>query len=237
MRRPHGRLHNHTTRQCAFTPSILWLIANYLLAGFTTPGRVVHQVYLECAKPADHQSGTTIIEWHHLLGRLVLLFEADSFKSISNLDPDHLIKSQALELVPAGNQCCLSQAPTDFPPPVANTPPQEGRPSSSKGAQVRVVKEAGRAIQAYTRIDHQAKRDLTQKSTSCLFVARPPEPQTLRAARMCHAVPLRLLILLWPPDARLRSATAPDSTGCQSVARKPAGHTARPDSQSPWWAA
>lgn len=80
-----------------------------------SPG-IARQIHLECANPTDHHGGTTI-EWHHLLGWPVLLFAADSLESISKSDPDHLIKSHGLKLVPTDNQCCLSYTPTNFPTP------------------------------------------------------------------------------------------------------------------------
>lgn len=85
-------------------------------------------MHLECAIPIDHHGGTTI-EWHHFLGWPVLLFEADSFKSISKSapPPPHLIKSHGLKLLPIGNQCCLSCTPTTFPRSGANMPVTAGR--------------------------------------------------------------------------------------------------------------
>lgn len=97
-----------------------------------------------------------------------------------------------------------------------------------------VMKAAGRAIQAYTRIDHQAKRDLTQKSTK-LSICGPATgaPNSPRGpnvpAAMEHvsrgptAAPF---ILPGPQDARRRSAITADWTGCQER-REEAGNAYR----------
>lgn len=61
------------------------------------------------------------------VGWPVLLFEADSFQSISKSDPDRLIKSHGLKLLPVGNQCCLSCTPTSCQPSGANMPVTTGR--------------------------------------------------------------------------------------------------------------
>lgn len=109
MRRPHSRLHNHNPAVCLHSVcSKLWLIANYLLAGFKIHLGEYISFISSVQSPQINEVAQPLTEWHYLLGWLVVVFGADSFKSISNFDPDHLIRSQALRLVPTGNQCCLS---------------------------------------------------------------------------------------------------------------------------------
>lgn len=82
-------------------------------------------------------------EWHHLLGWPALLFEADSFKSRSKSDSDHLIKSHGLKLLPTGNQCCLSYTPISIPPSGANMPVTTGRMARSITKSTSVCDEGG----------------------------------------------------------------------------------------------
>lgn len=67
-----------------------------------------------------------------------------------------------------------------------------------------MVKEAGRAIQANTRIDHQAKRDLTQKSTKVVYLWPGLRSPKLSARPECEATVERRL-----PQSHCGSSNSP----------------------------